>query len=165
MNRKRTTFLAAWNRLPSASWLKALDTIHQASEEAATLNDLPMVIERSGGSEARYFHVHRDGTWFGFRVAAHLPCYACSRDYFQLLLEDPPDDGMRDYLSRQAISQIVAGMSVVADPHEVYSAIRRKDSDTMTTRQIAQLRHQMNQRAKWAWEYESACSRGPGLPR
>lgn len=117
---------------------------------------LELVVERSSGSEARYLHIRRSDTWFGIRIAAHFSFYACSRDYFQVLLDDPPSDHAIAY-AHQQFNEIVLGCQhVVAAPSDVNLELQRCAEQKLTHRQVAELRHRLNMRAKWAYELKTS---------
>jgi hypothetical protein len=95
-------------------------------------NGYELVIEASDRSESVYLHVRRHAVWHGFRVACHEPAYACSADYFQMIVPDcAPDcvvvDGGVDLLRQSAIDYLAWAIvnvdCVVADPSEVAAAI------------------------------------------
>jgi hypothetical protein len=144
-----------WNRLPSGEWLQLLDGIVTGVEELATRRRYELIVERSGGSEARYLHIRRGETWFGIRVAAHYPVYACSKDYFQVLLDDPPGIHVTRHTIGQVEDLAEKSMRVVADPSEVEIELQRPSNLHLSLREVAALRHRLNQRAKWTWDLQA----------
>lgn len=144
-----------WNRLPSAKWLRALDGLIVLAEQIAKQHELELIIERSGGSEARYLHIRQGDTWFGIRIAAHFPVYACSRDYFQVFLDDPPSDQTIDYSKRQLTKLVLECRQAVADPSDVTYVLAQYEAEKPSLRQVADLRHRLNQRAKWVYDIQS----------
>ncbi|MEM8668476.1 MAG: hypothetical protein AAGG48_13240 [Planctomycetota bacterium] len=146
--------------LPSPEWCRALDLILSQAEREAASRNFPFAIERSSTSEARYLHVLRQDAWYGIRVASHFPKYACSRDYFQVLLEEPPCGVSIAYACRQISDLVRHGGSVVGCPDEIQTEIERRRArfvddleGRFTHRDAAVIRHQMNQRAKWTWTF------------
>lgn len=139
--------------LPTADWLRALNRLLRLAEEEAEDRGFPLIIERSDCSESRYIHVNRDEAWFGVRIASHLPRYACSRDYYQILLEDPTMTTAVEFTCRQLRHLVASGGAIVASPNAIRLEIRRRALDRIagkfSRREVAVLRHQLNQRAKW----------------
>lgn len=83
--------------------------------------------ESSDRSEAKYLYVCRSNTWFGYRIASHPPVYRCSADYQQILL---PEFAAGETLrrSKQFLTQAIeTGGRVVANPSDVWSAIRQAE--------------------------------------
>ncbi|MCR9197822.1 MAG: hypothetical protein NXI04_04225 [Planctomycetaceae bacterium] len=139
----------------------------QLARAAATTRGCRLQIERSHPTEAVYLRLWRDGYWFGLRIAAHRPAYACSADFQQLLLpvsETPPE------FCRHAAGTVERfvrdGGCVVADPVEVQQAVQLLfvNSSTLgrrrwpSTAEVCAVRHRLNMRAAWGYEIETGHS-------
>lgn len=125
----------------------------------------------STASEAVYFSIRRGDWWYGMRIAAHPPVYACSADYEQVLVPRRVVDADVLLPQEMRIDAIVeSGGHVVASPEEVIEAVERELSvlreetgaATLSNRQADRIRHQLHFRARWAHDEQMA---GPESPR
>lgn len=81
-------------------------------------------IERSSRSEATYIKVCRGGTWYGLRIASHLPYYRSSADYEQVLVPRAVESAAELADAAAAVAAgVTTGGRVVADPSEVDEAL------------------------------------------
>lgn len=134
----------------------------QAANHACRLQ-----IERSHPTEAVYLRLLRGCYWFGLRIAAHRPAYACSADFQQLLLpvsETPPE--FYQHAADTVERFIREGGCVVADPVEVQQAVQLLFVNSATvgrrrwpsTAEVCAVRHRLNVRAAWSYEIETGFS-------
>ena len=109
--------------------IDSVEYLHAVAVLTCVRAGLGYEIERSDRSEAFYVKVFRDGaagpgTWFGTRVASHLPVYRCSQDPAQIhvprTVADPAE--LAD-AERRLVREIRAGGRPVADPDEVREAL------------------------------------------
>lgn len=137
--------------LPSSRWLIALDQMLHAAALEAECCGYELVLERSDRSEARYLHVCRQGTWFGIRIATHLPVYACSRDYSQIITSRVPLSDERAYYVRLMREKVRDGGRIVANPQCVasYLDLTPAEFEQLSARRKADLRHRANHIARW----------------
>ncbi|MEM9355734.1 MAG: hypothetical protein AAGB04_05945 [Pseudomonadota bacterium] len=117
-----------------------LKLVKSAGQEADQFAD-QVVIEHSDRSEAAYLHVQRGKTWFGYRIACHLPVYPCSADYQQIIV---PRDADADVFANSVEFLRLAVRShgqIVASPAEVSGFIKRveveRDKNLTSTTQAA----------------------------
>lgn len=142
------------------------ELVQQTRATAATCG-CRLQIERSHPTEAVYLRLWRNGYWFGLRIAAHRPAYACSADFQQLLLpvsEIPPEFCQH---AADTVERFVRdGGRVVADPVEVRQAVQQLfvNSSTLgrrrwpSTAEVCAVRHRLNVRAAWSYEIETGDS-------
>ncbi|MFK7737260.1 MAG: hypothetical protein AB8B50_14595 [Pirellulaceae bacterium] len=143
--------------LPSPEWLITLDELLCVAESVAEEHGYRMVLERSDRSEARYLHICRNGTWFGIRIATHLPVYACSRDYAQLVTSLEPGPTERRFFMRFIWEKVSHGGRVVANPTQInaYFGLSPEEFRSCDSRRQAQLRHRANRIAAWSSGFQS----------
>ena len=107
----------------------------------------------SGRTSARpiYVKIRRSEAWYGIRIAAHLPYYASSADYEQILVpvEVAGVDELAD-AEADLIRAIHHGGRIVADPQEtafaLLEALRAKRNGTNARGE---------QRSFWRWDEET----------
>ncbi len=99
-----------------------LQLVEVACDEAAR-SQSKVVVEHSDRSEAAYVHVCRQHTWFGYRIACHLPVYAYSADYQQIVVPREADQVTLSSSSAYLRHAIRTDGRVVADPEEVSELI------------------------------------------
>lgn len=88
---------------------------------------LRLVLEKSDLSEARYLHLLRQATWFGFRIACHLPHYDCSADYHQVIVPFDSEPNLLQRTEAYLQEALRQGGQVVADPAEVTVEIEAEE--------------------------------------
>lgn len=107
------------------------------------------VTERSPTSESTYLHLRRGGHWYGIRVSAHPPAYACSRDYASVIVPRNPTDAVAAELTATVVALTRRNAAVVADPREVRRATRRLEDFLLTGRRCTDTRG-----VRWEWSAE-----------
>ena len=129
------------------AYLKAVATVE------ALRGNYEYAIEHSDRSEAVYVKVHRDGFWWGLRIAAHVPHYPCSADYEQVLVPPAINSVAEVAEQEQAlIAAMRAGGMVIADPLEVDEAMFqawRQKRDGVWQRGP--------RRTRWRWDESCGC--------
>ena len=144
-----------------------IEELVQLARAAAASRGCRLHMERSHPTEAVYLRLWRNGYWFGLRIAAHRPAYACSADFQQLLLpvsEIPPE--FRQHAADTVERFVRDGGCVVADPVEVQQAVQLLfvNSSTLgrrrwpSTTEVCAVRHRLNVRAAWGHEIETGQS-------
>lgn len=104
--------------------MKVIEFLEEVAAQTARLSGLELRTERSALSEAVYLKVRRQGQWYGIRLAAHAPVYACSRDCAQVLISPEQSDleHFRPHALR-VVAEVLIGGLVIADPDEVDQAL------------------------------------------
>ncbi len=136
------------------------------AREQAQRRQLELVVERSDRSESVYLHVRRAETWFGVRIACHLPVYPCSADYQQLIVPAVLDENCRRQAEAYVGHLVRRGGHAVADPEEVAEAIEQARLERLASldpalsrpfrelpaREQCAIRHRLNFRARWTYD-------------
>ena len=119
------------------------------------------VVESSDRSESRYLYVRRGDTWFGFRLACHIPVYPCSADYQQILIPRYPSKDVLAQCQRFFGRALQEAGNVVADPDEVLEEIAlAEETATVTADRASAIRHRLNYRARWVFDVENGGQTG-----
>lgn len=128
--------------MDAIEYLKAVATVE------ACRGGYEYTIERSNVSEATYVKLRRDDTWYGIRIAAHVPYYASSADYEQILV--PLEVlGAAEVAEAEAhlVRAVHHGGRIVADPQETAIALLQA---LRAKRHGAVVRGE--QRTVWRWD-------------
>lgn len=132
----------------------------------AAASGLAIHVQQSLRSESAYLRILRDNHWFGLRISSHEPVHASSADFEQLIVP-ASEDCSKEFgeWARDRIREfLVSGGCVVADPHETEVAIQQRFLSRAlgnrrklpATAEICAVRHQLNERARWIYDIETA---------
>jgi|GEM_PF-4606591 len=130
--------------------MKVIEFLEEVAVQTARLSGLELRTERSALSEAIYLKVRRQGQWYGVRLAAHAPVYACSRDCAQVLVSPEWNDleHFRPHALR-VVAEVLIGGLVIADPDEVDQAL-------LEARRMARDRARRKGPRNTTWEWSEA---------
>ncbi len=130
--------------------MNVIEFLEEVAAQTARLSGLELRTERSALSEAVYLKVRREGEWYGVRLAAHAPVYACSRDCAQVLVSPEGHDlgHFRPHALR-VVAEVLVGGLVIADPDEVDQAL-------LEARRMARDRARRKGPRNTTWEWSEA---------
>ncbi|MEM6979563.1 MAG: hypothetical protein AAF539_07815 [Planctomycetota bacterium] len=113
----------------SLTIIEATSRLADIARTASALRGWRMIVEFASGSESTYLHINRGAVqpWYGLRISAHRPAYACSQDYQQLELSKLVSNDQFSRAREVTLQFIVSGTVVVANPHDVRAEIWRQE--------------------------------------